>query len=66
MGLSSLGWAGGFILFLFLPVLSAVDNLTANDVLSALERTVNYFAENHRDVNLDGIYGLRVVEGANQ
>lgn len=47
--------------------LCATDLLTASptveDVLTAVKKLVHYYAENHKEMNLDGIYGLRVLEG---
>ena len=49
-------------LFIF-PVLYAVKNPTLDDVLKALEKMVAFYNVTHREMNLDGIYGLRVLEG---
>ena len=32
-------------------------------VLIALEKVIRFFAEDYQDVNLDGVFGLRVAEG---
>lgn len=29
----------------------------------ALEKVIGFFAANYRDINLDGVFGLRVAEG---
>jgi len=33
------------------------------DVVEALEWTVDFFRRSYRDINLDGLYGLRIAEG---
>jgi hypothetical protein len=32
-------------------------------VFRALERAVKFFEEDYKDLNLDGLYGLRVAQG---
>ncbi|CAH1272608.1 Hypp4891 [Branchiostoma lanceolatum] len=34
-----------------------------SEVLDALEKAVVFFLESYHDINLDGLYGLRVAEG---
>ena len=35
----------------------------ADRVLNALEKVVGFFAQSYQDINLDGVFGLRVAEG---
>ena len=51
-----------FVLLNF-SIYSATDSPKLQDVLLALKRMVSYYKDTHRDMNLDGIYGLRVLEG---
>ncbi len=34
-----------------------------SSILRAIQNMVSYYKHAHRDMNLDGIYGLRVLEG---
>lgn len=34
-----------------------------NDTLSAIERLVRYYKSTFRELNIDGLFGLRVLEG---
>lgn len=34
-----------------------------NDTLSAIERVVRYYKSTFRELNIDGLFGLRVLEG---
>ncbi len=34
-----------------------------NNILRAIQNMVSYYKHAHKDMNLDGIYGLRVLEG---
>ena len=45
------------------PNLCALNEPTLDDVLVALERMVGYYGHNYQVINLDGIFGLRVLEG---
>ena len=51
------------IFFSFFTVLAAFDDPTVEHVLGALEQMVRYYQDNYKEMNLDGIYGLRIVEG---
>jgi len=35
-------------------------------VISAIDRSVQYYADNYMRMNFDGIFGLRVLEGSYQ
>ena len=52
-----------YFFLLNFPIYSTVDSPKLQDVLLALEKMVSYYKDTHRDMNLDGIYGLRVLEG---
>ena len=60
---ASLGKAVCYVFLLNFAIYSATDNPRLQDVLLALKKMVSYYKETHRDMNLDGIYGLRVLEG---
>ena len=32
-------------------------------IISAIDNSLQYYADNYMDMNLDGIFGLRVLEG---
>ncbi|XP_061172525.1 uncharacterized protein LOC133181890 [Saccostrea echinata] len=57
----------GFLLFatfsfaFSVPVDTKLQALT--DTLSAIERLVRYYKSTYRELNIDGLYGLRVLEG---
>ena len=52
-----------YLFLLNLPIYAANDNPKLEDVLIAVTKLVTYYKETHKDMNLDGIYGLRVLEG---
>ena len=52
-----------YLFLLNFPIYSATDSPKLQDVLLALKKMVSYYKDTHRDMNLDGIYGLRVLEG---
>lgn len=56
----------GVLLVLCVPVIvwskSSRDDLQA--VLTALDKLVTYYQKNYKYLNLDGLFGLRVIEGA--
>lgn len=56
--------ATGILLLLIIPVVTSQSssNLLQN-VLGALEKMVHYYKENYMDLNIDGLFGLRVLEG---
>lgn len=33
------------------------------DVVSAIEKGIDFYASSYKDMNIDGIFGLRVLEG---
>ena len=51
------------VFLVFFPNLRASKEQTLYDVLSAIEKMVEYYGGNYQVINLDGIYGLRVLEG---
>ncbi|KAJ8308493.1 hypothetical protein KUTeg_013367 [Tegillarca granosa] len=56
--------ATGILLLLIFPVVtpdSSSDLLQT--VIGALEKMVHYYKENYMDLNIDGLFGLRVLEG---
>ncbi|CAG5127937.1 unnamed protein product [Candidula unifasciata] len=44
-------------------VLSGTSRDDLQAVLSAVEKLINYYHRNHQYLNLDGLFGLRVIEG---
>ncbi|XP_033733441.1 uncharacterized protein LOC117322612 [Pecten maximus] len=52
------------LLILLLPCSLSEDRLIyIGKVVDALEKLVNYYKLNYEDLNVDGLFGLRVVEG---
>ena len=39
------------------------NHVTLSKLLTAIEKLVGYYADNYQVMNLDGIFGLRVLEG---
>jgi len=53
-----------FVLSLVSSTIADADNhVTLSKLLTAIEKLVGYYAENYHVMNLDGIFGLRVLEG---
>ncbi|KAK3608649.1 hypothetical protein CHS0354_042657 [Potamilus streckersoni] len=52
------------LIVIFLPLSKQNDIDSAiHSVLSAVESLVNYYTNNYQNLNIDGLYGLRVLEG---
>ncbi|XP_013392359.1 uncharacterized protein LOC106160335 isoform X1 [Lingula anatina] len=49
-------------IFMFLRLTLSVDPLF-DELLSGIEKAVSYYQTSYKEMNLDGIFGLRVVEG---
>ena len=52
-----------FLMFLFLFQPSLEDDSMLDKLFYSVELLVNYYKENFAYMNLDGIYGLRILEG---
>ena len=52
------------VLFLFLP-LAKQDNIDKDlqSVLQAVEKIIDFYERDYKNLNVDGLYGLRVLEG---
>ena len=44
-------------------IADADNHETLNKLLTTIEKLVGYYADNYHVMNLDGIFGLRVLEG---
>ena len=55
------------ILFaLFLLTVTTVDaenHVSLSDLLNTIDKLVGYYADNYHAMNLDGIFGIRAMEG---
>ncbi|KAL3874638.1 hypothetical protein ACJMK2_037622 [Sinanodonta woodiana] len=52
------------LIVIFLPLSKQNDiDIAIQSVLSAVESLVNYYTNNYKNLNIDGLYGLRVLEG---
>ncbi|ESO83508.1 hypothetical protein LOTGIDRAFT_169202 [Lottia gigantea] len=53
-----------FLILFTLPYIYCEDNYTSlKRVISALEKLLKFYKGNYRDLNLDGLFGLRAAEG---
>lgn len=52
-------------LFYFIVVSSALhtDDKLVTSVISGVSKVLKYYKENYQSMNLDGIYGLRLLHG---
>ncbi len=60
---ASLQAVGCCFLLLNFHFLLASEPPKIEDVLQAVQKMVSYYEDKHKEMNLDGIYGLRVLEG---
>ncbi|CAH1792135.1 unnamed protein product, partial [Owenia fusiformis] len=51
------------LFFLIFTVVSASHVPTLSNVIHTLERMISYYKNNYKEFNLDGIFGLRLLEG---
>lgn len=49
--------------FLLLSKTTFSSHVHLDRVLSAVEKMIEYYKKNYRDLNVDGLFGLRVIEG---
>ena len=59
-------WSAFPKLVVFLVTLTIVDagsHVTLSELLTSINKIVDYYADNYRVMNLDGIMGLRAMEG---
>ena len=51
------------VIIALLPMLQSFPQPTIENVLTALEKMLTFYQNSYKDMNLDGMYGLRVLEG---
>ena len=52
------------VIFLFIP-LAKLDKTqySLTDVISTIKKLVSFYKAEYQNINIDGLYGLRVLEG---
>ena len=51
------------IFLLTVTTVDADNHVTLNDLLNSIDKLVGYYANNYHVMNLDGIFGIRAMEG---